>query len=249
MYPLWSQNFETESWQQQWQVRRGRDWGWKNATIQKTVKDSFRTFLRVHYPQGSSSKSFALRTNAPMGGLQFYATPVQEPTDRLNLRYYVRFADPFDFVKGGKLPGLFGGVMHSGRKVPDGTNGFSTRYMWREQGAGEVYAYLPSSKDYGTSLGRGAWHFQPGRWHCLEQEVTLNTPRKRDGSIRVWVDGKQVLGEQELLFRTVDSLKIEGILFSTFFGGRDASWAPPHDTSVDFAAFAIAQGYIGTIER
>lgn len=71
------------------------------------------------------------------------------PTNALHLRYYVRFSEGFDFVKGGKLPGLFGGA------IPDGTNGFSVRYMWRTNGDGEAYAHLPTSDLYGTENGRG----------------------------------------------------------------------------------------------
>ncbi|WP_181449171.1 polysaccharide lyase [Nonomuraea aridisoli] len=44
----------------------------------------------------------------------------------------------------------------NGGRIPDGTNGLSTRFMWRANGAGEVYAYLPTSREHGTSLGRGA---------------------------------------------------------------------------------------------
>ena len=199
-------------------------------------------FLRVSFPVGATSPA---DTGAPGGGAQFLGVGPGPPADHLFLRYRVRFAPDFPFVKGGKLPGLYGGARISGGRIPDRTDGFSTRFMWREGGAGEVYAYLPSSKTWGTSLGRGSFRFLPGRWHCLEQEVALNTPGRADGVVRVWLDGRPVYATETLLFRTVPTLRIEGLFFSTFFGGHDASWAPPADTYADFADFALGEGRIG----
>lgn len=100
--------------------------------------------------------------------------------------------------------------------------------MWRRNGDGEVYVYLPTSSEYGPSIGRSNWQFKPGNWYHLEQEAVLNTPGQRNGRIRVGLDGRQVLDEGKLTFRNADTLKIDGIFFSTFFGGgNDPSWATP----------------------
>ena len=40
--------------------------------------------------------------------------------------------------------------------------------------------------------------------------------------------------------RTVATLKIDGVLFQTFFGGGDTNWATPTDTYADFAAFSVS---------
>jgi hypothetical protein len=192
--------------------------------------------LRVAYPAGSASR----RAGGEDGGTQVYLRLPDGPVDTLALTYQVRFPDGFDFVKGGKLPGLFGGTVTSGRDIPDGTNGFSTRYMWRRDGAGEVYAYLPTSQEHGTSLGRGCWTFPTGRWSTVRQVVRLNTPGAADGEVTVWQDGRQVLRQRGVQFRTVDSLRIDGLFFSTFFGGGDSSWASPVDQHADFAGFAVS---------
>jgi hypothetical protein len=145
----------------------------------------------------------------------------------------------FDFVKDGKLPGLYGGTVTAGRHIPDGTNGFSTRYMWRKGEAGEVYAYLPSSVSHGTSLGRNSWQFAPGQWTLTEQEVRLNTPGESDGSVTVWINGTQVFQQTGIVYRTTRNLKIDGLFFSTFFGGGDSSWASPSDQYAEFAEFSV----------
>ncbi|NEP19274.1 MAG: polysaccharide lyase [Leptolyngbya sp. SIO4C1] len=194
----------------------------------------------MHYPAGSASPSVSRQTGAPLGGAQFYANLTLPPRSARRLSYYVRFSENFDFVKGGKLPGLFGGDGASGGNIPDGTDGFSTRLMWRRAGKGELYAYLPTSENYGTSIGRGAWQFQPGVWYLLEQVVRLNDPDRSNGQIQVWVDGDLVIDQGGLRFRQVESLQIDGLFFSTFFGGGDASWATPHDVYIDFADFSVS---------
>lgn len=236
---LWAGGFSGSNWRSQWYMRKQGDWGWQNATVIADPK--FSQVLRVRYPAGSASPTVSRKTGAPLGGTQFYAKLNLAPQDSLRLSYYVRFSEGFDFVKGGKLPGLFGGTATSGGDNPDGTNGFSTRFMWRREGQGEVYAYLPNSAKYGTSIGRGKWHFTPGTWHHLEQQVDLNHPEKGDGRVQVWLDGKKVLDQSRLQFRTAETLKIEGIFFSTFFGGNDSSWATPKDVTVDFANFSVEQ--------
>jgi hypothetical protein len=191
--------------------------------------------IRVAYPAGSASR----RAGAEDGGMQAYLR-LGDPVDELTLSYSVRFPPGFDFVRGGKLPGLFGGDVTGGQRIPDGTDGFSTRYMWRAGGAGEVYAYLPTSQVHGTSLGRGCWRFEPGRWTTISQHVRLNTPGAADGEVAVWQDGRRVLTATGLLFRTTAALRIDGLFFSTFFGGGDESWASPVDQYADFADLTLS---------
>lgn len=242
--PAWAGEFDGD-WAKHWNVHKPKKWGMDNLTVGTEAGGRFPTFLRAAYPAGSASPTVTRTDKVPVGGGQFFADLGLKPCDHLHLRYHVRFAKGFDFVKGGKLPGLFGGSVGTGGHIPDGENGFTTRGMWRKNGAGEIYAYTPASVGHGTSLGRGNWRFIPGTWHAIEQEVVLNTPGKADGRVRVWFDEKPVLDQKGLTFRTVDTLKIEGILFSTFFGGDDTSWATPKDTNADFAGFAVGDSYLG----
>jgi hypothetical protein len=231
-------------------IRKGGSFGIDRTQVISDEDERFPRILRVFFPAGSGSERSANHDNTPEGGAQAYL-PYQKATDQAYLRYYVRFPVGFDFVKGGKLPGLYGGTRTAGRKVPDGTDGLSTRYMWRRDGDGEIYAYLPTSHEHGTSIGRGEWRFRPGQWTSLEQRVQLNTPGGADGRITVWVDGRQVLDERGLSFRTTSTLQIEGIFFSTFFGGGDKSWATPVRIEepvsqyVDFADFRVGPTAIG----
>ncbi|WP_254012077.1 polysaccharide lyase [Limnofasciculus baicalensis] len=239
---IWSGGFQKSDWQTYWGVQSKGAWGLQeNTAVISDPTGKFAKVLRVKYPKGSASPNAVRKEGAPLGGAQFYAKLGMTPQDALLLSYSVRFSDNFEFVKGGKLPGLYGGTAVSGGNIPDGIDGFSTRFMWRKNGDGEVYAYLPTSTEYGTSIGRGNWRFQPGVWYKIEQEVTLNQPGKADGRVRVWLDNRLVLEQGGLTFRTVNTLKIEGIFFSTFFGGEDTTWAPSKDVSADFADFKVSK--------
>ena len=202
----------------------------------------FTNMLRVTYPQGSIDSGSVATLGTPLGGAQAaipFSTGATSATT--TLQYYVREQAGFEPDLGGKLPGLYGGntSVASGGKDPDGTNGWSGRLMWRNDNAGELYAYLDSTNGYGTQLGCGNWVWQPGKWTEVQEVVSLNTPGESDGNVIVYINGVQVLDAIGLNFRTVSSLQINGLFFSTFFGGSDKTWASPQTQHTDFAGFAI----------
>lgn len=88
------------------------------------------TVLSVTYPPGSYSGN-------SIGGLQFFSE-VLNGSQTVMLNYQVGFPKDFNFNKGGKLPGLFGG--NSTQECSGGRNSddcFSARLMFRTGGAGE----------------------------------------------------------------------------------------------------------------
>jgi polysaccharide lyase-like protein len=212
--------------------------------------------LRVVYGQGSSANSCGNCPNP--GGGQFYTSFADmghsgfASAQVLYLRYYVKFQAGFDFGRGGKLPGLYGGPISQASGGHHG-QAFSTRYMWRDHTVGgsldtcssavacsEVYMYSPQvTKGYGLDLG-GAWHWQgDGNWHMIEQRVDRAT-----GGVTVWYDGLQVMSRGGVL-GGVTGIPFSGIFFSTFFGGHDTSWGPSKTEHAYFADFAVSTRYIG----
>ncbi len=221
-------------------LKSGGSFGGQWSAVKASDTSSFARQYEVVYPAGSASQTVLDSGTGTDGGAQSYWRLASGAVDEAYLRYYVYFPAGFNFVKGGKLPGLYGGTHTSGGDIPDGTNGLSTRYMWRAGGAGEVYAYLPSSISHGTSLGRGSWTFPTGTWTCMTQHVKLNNPGQADGSVDVSVNGTPVFKQGALVYRTVPTLKIDGLFFSTFFGGGDATWATPTDQYARFGGFAVS---------
>jgi hypothetical protein len=233
---VWQGGFNNNNWNRDWNLKSSGQFGQNNQNI---INDStYGNVLRVGFPRGSVTPSYSRQTGAPVGGTQFLST-LPNSSDKYCLSYDLKFKENFQFVKGGKLPGLYAGSFYSGNNIPDGTNGFSTRYMWRTNGSGEVYAYLPTNTSFGASLGRGDWTFKTGTWQNITQEITMNTPGQRNGIIRVWLDNTLVYEKTDTVFRTTNNLKIEGVLFSTFFGGSDRTWASTENTYIDFANFKV----------
>ncbi|GAA5946534.1 hypothetical protein JCM3765_000284 [Sporobolomyces pararoseus] len=201
----------------------------------------------VDNPFGSNNggeEDLVLSTNYPKGtrdGDQFFMTPMRADSNVQTavLQYDVAFDVGFDFVKGGKLPGLYGsekgaeGVCSGGNRQP---SCWSARLMSRTGGEGEVYAYIPTypgfcrqsdvacNDVYGISLSRGSFDFSAGGWTTITQLVSLNTPGYANGLLYLWANGSLALAHTGIVWRVTEDVTISKIMFSTFFGGSDSSW-------------------------
>ncbi|WP_431272618.1 polysaccharide lyase [Dankookia sp. P2] len=137
-------------------------------------------------------------------------------------------------------PASAGGEAPRGCTPAELAAGFSARLMWRAAGEGELYLYAPDrAARCGDSIGRGAFRLPAGTWAELAQEVVLNTPGRADGRIRLWLDGRPVLDRGGLLLRETAAVRVDGLLFASFFGGSDPSWASPRDQSAEFSGFEL----------
>ncbi|WP_395737898.1 polysaccharide lyase [Prosthecobacter sp.] len=196
------------------------------------VEDAGSKWLRVN---------FAVGQIGPEKGGAGWRMPFGRH-EAAELTYTLRFSKDFDFVKGGKLPGLCGGPENvSGGRRANGTNGFSARLMWRKDGRGEAYVYHKNQKgDYGDSLAFPAdFRFPTDTPVKVRIAVTMNTLGKRDGTLRVWIDQKAVVERMDMEWRSVDSFGVDGLYFETFHGGGDASWAPTRVCWAEFAEMKV----------
>ena len=238
---LFFSGFETSPWEKAWAMVWGPEPLGHGEAVLGPEALSGRS-LRVLYPSGQIGNGFLFRSSFSKWGI-----PAQ---DSLYVRYYVRFEPGFDFVKGGKLPGLAGGDGNTGGHKPNGKDGWSARIMWRGDGKIVQYVYHPDQPgDYGEdfewTFGGCPRFFKPGRWQCVETYVRMNTPGKKDGIIRSWLDGEKSLEVTNLHFRDDADLKIDQFEFETFFGGGDPSWASSRDQHAWFDGFVLASNYVG----
>ncbi|ESO99400.1 hypothetical protein LOTGIDRAFT_231062 [Lottia gigantea] len=219
-----------------------------SLTASKDPAGGHQNVLRVFYKKGTYSQIRGLK------GAQFYSQPSSTHT-AMTLSYQVYFSHGFDFVKGGKLPGLYGGAIATCSGGRHSTSCFSARLMWREHGDGEIYTYIPDqpssfcdrsdiacSPAKGTSLGRGKWRFPTGKWIKITEHVHLNTVGKNDGFAKIWIDGKLVMNTKDIVWRVKDNIKINGIFFSTFFGGATKEWGAKKDCYSYFKDFVLSMG-------
>jgi hypothetical protein len=202
------------------------------------LRDIDEWSIKVNYPAGSIDPF----TNKNILNIRAGINEVfrlQNPLECATFEYSVFVPEEFDFVRGGKLPGLGGGKGNTGGHIPDGTDGFSSRIIWKEAGEGAVYSYLPTSKTWGTAFGNGAWKLQRNKWTHLKQMIKLNHPNAADGSITLHVNGTKSVHVTKLLFRNTTDLKIDKLLISSFFGGNSSRFSPSKDEFLIFKDFKL----------
>ncbi|KAJ7643653.1 polysaccharide lyase family 14 protein [Roridomyces roridus] len=134
---------------------------------------------------------------------------------------YRMLQEGWEWVKGGKLPGIWRGRL----------------LVCMPKGQGELYTHLPSADQnqqqlsavppystgnaqYGFSVGRDAFNFDlsVGRWIALAFRVKLNDVGYENGVL-----GRRAFGHQRLGPH------------ATFFGGHQVDWASPKDQRAWFA--------------
>jgi len=195
--------------------------------------------LRVLYPKGGVGPG--------EGGAQWLVN-LPKSFDELYVSYWVKFGSGFDFVKGGKIPGLGGGQNNTGGNKPDGTDGWSGRMMWRAGGDAVQYLYHPDQPTiYGEDLAYdigGQRTFTPGQWVQVEHHFVMNTPGQHDGVVEAWWNGGLALQRKDIRFRDVSTFAIDVFYFSTFFGGSTSDWAATKDEYTYFDDFVISTGPI-----
>lgn len=202
-------------------------------------------------------------------GSGFHAHPFP-PATRAVLSYEVFFPEHFDWVKGGKLPGLGIGP---GREAATGghwnADRGSFRVMWRERGQAIGYLYLPlhistTKKRDGTihiqkeafqraatdralrkPAGIDLWfhadkpmYFKRGKWNTVRMEVCLNTAGAYDGRLTLSING-ETRSVDDVLFRKKDDIRINMLIFASFFGGSTAEWRAKKAEVIGYRDFEV----------
>jgi hypothetical protein len=141
-----------------------------------------------------------------------------------SLAYDLIIPKDFEWLKGGKLHGLYFGDGASGGEHPD--RGGSIRLMWRRKGEVDIYLYYPGlEKEYGesnlTNIFLQEWLNQikisykyPTTNISVNDQLYTLPPRDFKASC-------------------------SGIFFSTFYGGNDLSWAPSKTQKLEFKNIMI----------
>lgn len=220
-----------------------------------------RPSMKAHYPKG------LYRPGAdPRGGMSFYAPgPASvnlSTATHATFAYSVWFPAGFNFVMGGKLPGFCefhrtdprpvitdkscsdGGENDTVAMTCSGgsrnTACFSARLMWRTNGAGEMYTYLPPANEtgfsengklcslpdsdcndtFGASIGRGNYTWTPGQWTTVAERVKLNDVGKANGELELFLNGTSVISVNGLVLRGTNQGRIRGLQMQTFLEVR-----------------------------
>ena len=225
--------------------------------------------FQINYDAGSHSHTYDW-----VKGAQFFITPNGYPNgaDDVTISYDVLFDPNFDFVLGGRLPGTWG-YNNSCSGGRNSSHCLSTRFKWRPNGQGELYLYFPKNKqlhgfsswsktqssnlhiipngDFGVSFQTSDFVFRTNHWTNMKQQVHLNSfdsngHARADGWIKVWFDGSSdpTFTATNMVLRSYSNVHIDGVFFSTFFGGQSKIWATPHDTYTLYKNFHIQVNHL-----
>jgi hypothetical protein len=246
---IFATGFEADNWE--------AEWSYAGGSIDVISADDARSFspligkaLRAKIPEGE---------NSAMSVIYKFEEKIGEEPEEIYLRYYLRFADDWNqTVYGGKLPGVSGtyGAAGWGGRKPDGTDGWSARGTYFLSITGDnplagthpIGTYCYYADQPGTYGDTWPWNkaykgfLSKNRWHCIEQYVRMNTPGVHDGILRAWVDGRPAFEKADIMFRTVDRLKIEQIWMNLYHGGTAVS---PYDQHLYIDNVVVARQYIG----
>jgi hypothetical protein len=191
------------------------------------------------------------------------------PADHVVFKYSVFFPDDFDFVKGGKLPGLGLGPGDDAATGSDWQKDLgSVRVMWREHGQGIAYLYLPTeisrkgTRD-GTITVQGK-EFQDAAEGSLGKHAGIDLFFKNQDGLRfkkgAWNDveielklnapsnsdgylrltvNDKTRDVHDILFRKSDDIHINLALVMFFFGGSTKEWSAKKTETVSFKNFDV----------
>jgi hypothetical protein len=196
---------------------------------------------------------------ASKAGVNFRAQPNIFPADAISLEYEVFFPKDFDFVLGGKLPGVWGGVAGAGGGAWN-DDGWSFRVMFRQHGEAVAYVYMATdqgtysgnefcklvknqgngfkiishhTKGTGIDLWRGrGLAFKKGMWNTVAMRVECNSPGVADGVISLTVNGKT--NEFRKIQWSKNKMKVAGLAFTSWFGGGSPKYAPSKTQKASF---------------
>lgn len=248
---IFATGFESDRWNEAW------SYAGKMEVLDTVASDAGRKFqplsgkaLRVRIAEGATG---ALNTL-----YKFQKETGSEP-EEVYFRYYLRLADDWNqTVQGGKMPGFSGtyGVAGWGGRKSNGRNGWSAR--------GHFSLTIPADNPLGgtTPIGTYCYHadmegyygsnwiwqndyrgfLENNRWYAVEQYLKLNTPGKKNGILRAWIDGRLAFEKTDIRFRHVDSLKVEQLWMNVYHGGTQPS---PYDQHLFIDNVVIAKKYIG----
>ena len=207
------------------------------------VDDLGNRAMRIRIPKGATSQGIV--RNVKLGGIDEF--------DELELSYRVRFSGAgfadMSKVKGGKLLGLAGGPNYTfpaGGEDPDGANGFSARMMFLrgatpEAGRLQQYVYhtdlateFPGESDgLVCTIDNNRFQNKRAEWYTITNRVKMNTPGKRDGFIKAYINGVFAGEKTDYNFRNVGTYGINALMVNVYAGGGGREWSLSADGYVD----------------
>lgn len=213
-------------------------------------------YIQLSFPQYSCSPADTYKGDKPYSsGLAGQLRPtggMNFPTkiaacNSAKIVYYIRFPSGFDFRLGGKLPGLssFNITASGGNQGTSGNTSFTARLMWQQGGNITPYCYTAENltrwgTNYGTGFGKSL-PISTNTWYKIDQTIKLNDLGKSNGECVITINDVLLCDIHDIIWRNNQTLKIEGVFMSSFFGGHtgvdgsDDTYETMVNTTIDFS--------------
>jgi hypothetical protein len=184
----------------------GRDVGiMQNVSFRRTNQGPSPVVMAVNIPP--------IDADAPRGISYPWAPKILPGKTAGCLSYNVFLSQDFNFGPGGSLPGF------AGELPGETTAAFRVWPMWTATGHTNVLSYARHGKDEATMPYRDdAVELPRGRWVNIEQEVVLNAPRSANGLIRLWVDGRLLIEQKDVVMRNDAKVVLTGVSADVHYG-------------------------------
>ena len=184
--------------------------------------------IYVSYEKGSFDPG-----SMKLSGRNYGGFGVKYPIGEYNcfvLRYEFEFIGAFSYALGGKLHGIYGGVAGSGGVRSDGYNGFSLRLIWDENGKIYPYVYHVGMGEWGSKIGNG--FFADHGVNKVQIAISLNN----ENDFFSFIINDKYYEKDKLIF-SKSKIPINGIFFSTFFGGNSEKFGARDSEKIKFGNF------------
>lgn len=90
------------------------------------------------------------------------------------------------------------------------------------------------------------YHVPLGEWITIEQRVKMNSivdgVPQEDGVLQNWINGQLMVDQQNRVWRSVESLKVDALFMMQYYGGPadDADWQAPQDQISYYDNFIVS---------
>lgn len=222
-YDEWSEDWDYPSWANRQVVP---------DIITSADPENSSKVMRFHFPEGSIGPA--------EGGGQWYKT-LNEPFHELYFSYRIKFKPGFQWVLGGKIPGVRGGPEWEGFDPPPWDKGFIVLLMWNNRPGIDFYYYHHDQQHtYGDSR---TWDYtiEADRWYTITIRVVLNSVDENggfnDGILEGFIDNQMVCQVTGLKLRNLSEIGTDNLIINSFFGGSTDEWASIRDEWIDLDDF------------
>ncbi|NJK86457.1 MAG: hypothetical protein HC906_11305 [Bacteroidales bacterium] len=251
-----------EDWKPTWSHSDPREENWNSYGQLKIVAEGENKFFRREVKAGEIS-------TGEKKGCNWYIDI--DDVDEMYYSFKVRFPENL-FTQNKHFEGKINGMYnpYSDKPVgtkPDPNTGFTTFMMFQNTKDFkniEIFLYISYQEmrcnacagDYPLAfcpdeykLYYGNWRpvnflFDPDKWYTITQRLVMNDPFQSNGIIEIFINNELIASYDDYRFRDTDSLKIEYLLVTSFFGGGPpvASEVDTYFDFDDFMAFTYKVG-------